>query len=1224
MFSLRKLEIIAFAVFVLLVFSVCPSVILFAEVTVNADYDDLIVPQINRFIFGMSVVHNAFPHPDSQPEGYAIYVDLAKQCGVTHLHIPNSAYWSHYNWLTGMANVNGEPVQGYSIADWKRFGDDTDVGMVGIISPHLYYSGYGGEDPGAVLQWCIDSHWDPDKWRYWAIGTECYGDWDGDYVADVNKYCAMVNEIAVRMKSVAPHIKIGVPFEIIWKPQWCRTVLQRCGDNIDFVDFHWYPHDGWTDPYGTMQHYPWLEYVFLPRVLSHFEKYLDGRRLQIYIGEFDLWGMDSYTPPLSRNTTLADALGWGDFFGQAIRLGIDMATGYDFSGTSSYALLLWWEELQHLPVKYRPQTWVLGMWSKYFGQSMVKVTVEGSPSYILPHDGRQEWANVDCCSWDVPPYSTYTAVPVDYVTAYAGIDSANNKVSLILINKHNDTSYDLSINLSNIDIDSGVPTEVYTLTTDHPDGLMAANRHWDPDPMQIPPPAHSTMTVGNSFEFPLGPHSMVTMRFPVASASDASAPAAITDLAASDPTSNSMTLSWTAPGDDDKSGTASQYDIRYSAASISEANWPSATQVSGEPAPQVAGSSQSMTVSGLVPSTTYYFAMKTADEVPNISDLSNVVLSTTQGKLTNQPPYFEPTTPDQSVDEGDNLNFAVSAKDPDGDTIILTVSHLPGGASFVDHGAGRGTFDWTSDYVDAGQYSVTFHASDRVNPPVDDEVSITVNDADATPPKISDVQSSGVTYNSAEISWDTDEPATSQVDYGLTTSYGSSTTLAPDLVTVHSQSLSGLSSHTLYHYRVRSNDAAGNESISSDYTFTSSVPPDTTPPAISNVSDTAITRREVTISWNTDELATSQVECLSAGHCSGATLDGNLVTTHRQTLCGLSYGTLYGYRVRSKDKAGNEAVSQDYSFTTAPRPQSPRPMYPPDGTTLRVPTSDLVVSNGTDALGFRLTPLFEIDTAIQFDSPNLQQSTFFALDQVGDSMSIWTVPQELTAGTYYWRAYAYTNTFPSDTSDPSRIFSFTVTSGNVADTNYQLTLEYPPQNDTVLTLTPLLVVRLASGYPEVNNLTCRFEIDKDPQFSSDVLSSERTIFSGDGTARWEVSPDLEQNRRFYWRAKLYSNDKMVDISRSSTMFTGAIHVFPNPFKPSLGHSHVTFRNVPINSAIRVTTISGDLVKAFDGTQQTDVVWDVRGEDQKESASGIYLYWVTHGEGVSSGKIFVIR
>ena len=110
---------------------------------------------------------------------------------------------------------------------------------------------------------------------------------------------------------------------------------------------------------------------------------------------------------------------------------------------------------------------------------------------------------------------------------------------------------------------------------------------------------------------------------------DTTPPAAITDLAVSNVTSNSIDLSWTAPGDDGNTGTATSYDVRYSTAPITDANWSSATQVTGEPAPAPAGTSQSMTVTGLSPSTTYYFAIRTADEVPNISSLSNVPSVTT-------------------------------------------------------------------------------------------------------------------------------------------------------------------------------------------------------------------------------------------------------------------------------------------------------------------------------------------------------------------------------------------------------------------------------------------------------------------------------------------------------------------------------------------------------------------------------------------------------------------
>ena len=110
---------------------------------------------------------------------------------------------------------------------------------------------------------------------------------------------------------------------------------------------------------------------------------------------------------------------------------------------------------------------------------------------------------------------------------------------------------------------------------------------------------------------------------------DTTAPAAVTNLAASNPTTSTVDLSWTAPGDDGNTGTATTYDMRYSTSVITDGNWASATQASGEPTPQVAGTNQSMTVSGLSSATTYYFAMKTRDEVLNESALSNVVSSTT-------------------------------------------------------------------------------------------------------------------------------------------------------------------------------------------------------------------------------------------------------------------------------------------------------------------------------------------------------------------------------------------------------------------------------------------------------------------------------------------------------------------------------------------------------------------------------------------------------------------
>jgi len=98
--------------------------------------------------------------------------------------------------------------------------------------------------------------------------------------------------------------------------------------------------------------------------------------------------------------------------------------------------------------------------------------------------------------------------------------------------------------------------------------------------------------------------------------------------------------------------------------------------------------------------------------------------------------------------------------------------------------------------------------------------------ADTTPPVISEVKVTNVTSSgSVEITWNTDEPSTSQVSYGTTASYG---TLQPSqtdttLTTFHDVILNGLAPQTTFHYKVISRDAAGNERSSADATFTTPV-----------------------------------------------------------------------------------------------------------------------------------------------------------------------------------------------------------------------------------------------------------------------------------------------------------------------------------------------------------------------------------------------------------------
>ncbi len=100
---------------------------------------------------------------------------------------------------------------------------------------------------------------------------------------------------------------------------------------------------------------------------------------------------------------------------------------------------------------------------------------------------------------------------------------------------------------------------------------------------------------------------------------------------------------------------------------------------------------------------------------------------------------------------------------------------------------------------------------------------IVVNDT--TAPVISAMRAVNSGASSATITWTTNEASDSQVEYGPTTAYGSSMARNASLVTSHSQALSGLAPSTLYHYRVKSRDAAGNLATSGDGTFTTAAPP---------------------------------------------------------------------------------------------------------------------------------------------------------------------------------------------------------------------------------------------------------------------------------------------------------------------------------------------------------------------------------------------------------------
>ncbi len=165
----------------------------------------------------------------------------------------------------------------------------------------------------------------------------------------------------------------------------------------------------------------------------------------------------------------------------------------------------------------------------------------------------------------------------------------------------------------------------------------------------------------------------------------------------------------------------------------------------------------------------------------------------------------------------------------------------------------------------------------------------------------------------ALISWTTDQPTTSWVDYGSTTSYGRVAQCA-DLVTQHAVMLSSLTNSSSYHFQVSSTSPTCTPCTSADSTFT-------TPIQISNISSSYIVNgTDVIVNWTTDIPTTSQIEYgTTTAYGSATSPSPNLSQDHQLTLTGLAEDTTYHFRIWATNLPYYTVVaSEDQVFDTLP------------------------------------------------------------------------------------------------------------------------------------------------------------------------------------------------------------------------------------------------------------------------------------------------------------------
>lgn len=432
------------------------------------------------------------------------------------------------------------------------------------------------------------------------------------------------------------------------------------------------------------------------------------------------------------------------------------------------------------------------------------------------------------------------------------------------------------------------------------------------------------------------------------------APAAVTDLVVASAGPDSIVLEWTSPGDDGAVGQAQRYDLRSSFQPIDEQNFATATVVLGTPTPSPAGRRERLILRGLLVETTYFFALKTADEVPNWSPLSNVTQVTTPPGADVFAPAAITTLSAIAVRDGEvDLRWTATGDDgqsgtasrrevrwspnpiTDGNFASATLAPDPNAPA-----ASGATEELTvRDLPRRATLNFAIRTFDEANnaSPVSNVVTVTLPDLQA-PGAVTDLRAQDVGTVSVTLAWTAtgDDGANGQAE-GYQLRYSTATINESNFLdaaqvgglpnpapsgSTESVTVGNLDPNTTYFFALRVNDLAGNLSPLSN------VPSATTgslvPAAPSDLIATAITDTTVALDWidhasNETGYLVERVRPSDPGQVVRFVLnrsfEGHVTFTDTQVID----RTDYRYRVLARNDAGDSAPSNDLLLHTGVR-----------------------------------------------------------------------------------------------------------------------------------------------------------------------------------------------------------------------------------------------------------------------------------------------------------------
>lgn len=528
--------------------------------------------------------------------------------------------------------------------------------------------------------------------------------------------------------------------------------------------------------------------------------------------------------------------------------------------------------------------------------------------------------------------------------------------------------------------------------------------------------------------------------------------------------------------------------------------------------------------------------------------------------------------PDKVVKVGQQVSFIVEASSPQGVPVSLSAAPLPAGSTFTPQPSGtttatvtRATFSWVPGTGTAGNYMVTFTATDgalssqrsasiKVEEPA--PVPAPMTPAIQSPlagaqvqtqqPQLVVMTAAAGEDSTTQVQFElyADEGLTQQLSFATvarsTTGSGTATIVVPTAWLVPQE----LADNTRYWWRARTSDGT-RFSLWADARFFVNLFND--PPGPFNLSspspDAQVATLTPTLSWTnsvdpdgdtpTYVAKVFRDEALSTLVTTSAELPANPEGMTSWVPVPLDNHITYYWQVVAADPLGAQAVAPARRFlvdTGNAAPSLPVVLSPPPGGESAMPNTILTIANSTDADKDPITYVFEVDRVGTFDSADKRSSGPVVPGSGGTTG--WMVSGLSENQDYHWRVKALDGRAESAWA----VASFTMNAVN--DPPSAPTVRIPGDGAWVDTDQPSLRVS-ESIDPENKPVRYQFEVYTDPGYVTRVAEGVSS------STLWTLPIPLADKTTYYWRARALDNFELASAWTTGSKF----FVMTGPYQP---------------------------------------------------------------------------